>query len=146
MSEPDYARAKYPSHLGPSDTSRISVPGEPDFPRSVLSQLYPRVELTLRLSLPRLELALGPGSSHSSLCPHLELTLGFLSQSSLLRSDSAFSSHPPALSLSHLLSPSSSPSPVSSPRSEHWLGPSRSAHAGAAASCLVRFLVRDVAT
>jgi hypothetical protein len=99
MSEPDYARAKYPSHPGPSDTARISVPGEPGFTRSVLSQICPRVELALGLPSPRLELTLGPGSSHSSLCPHLELALGFLSQSSLLRSDSAFSSRPPTLSL-----------------------------------------------
>uniref|UniRef100_A0A804UAX9 Uncharacterized protein n=1 Tax=Zea mays TaxID=4577 RepID=A0A804UAX9_MAIZE len=92
MSGPGYARAKYPSHSDPSDTTRISVPGEPGFARSVLSQLCPRVELTLGLppprlelaSPPRLELALGPGSSHSSLCPRLELALGFLSQSSLL--------------------------------------------------------------
>jgi hypothetical protein len=69
----------------------------------------PRLELA---QPPRLDLALGleSGSSHSRLYPRLELALGFLSRPPLLRLDSAFSSHPPALPLlSPLPAPNTGP-------------------------------------
>jgi hypothetical protein len=82
---------------------------------SFLSSRGARAAASPRLELAqphRLDLALGlePGSSHSRLYPRLELALGFLSQPPLLRSDSAFSSHPPALPL-----PSPLPAPNTGP-------------------------------